>query len=200
MNGTRRESARNLMSLAQSQEGYFTAKQALEYGYEYPQLVYHVSVGNFERVGHGLYRLPTIPPGENGELVRLTLWSRNQKDEPQAVVSHESALVLHGLTELLPHRIHLTVPQSFRKPKPKECILHKAKLEPEEIEEREGFRVTKPLRTIVDAANGEVSLEQLGKAIAEALERGLIQRTSLEQAARDIERLMLSWKPMRSRC
>lgn len=198
MSGTRRESARTLTSLAQSQGGYFTAKQALENGYEYPQIVYHVSVGNFERVGYGLYRIPTIPPGENDDLIRLTLWSRNQKDEPQAVVSHESALVLHGLTELLPNRIHLTVPQSFRKPTPKECILHKAKLKPEEIEEREGFRVTKPLRTIVDAANGEVSLEQLGKAIAEALKRGLIRRSSLERAAGDIERLMLSWKPVRS--
>ena len=196
MSGTRRESARNLMSLAQSQGGYFTAKQALETGYEYPQIVYHVSVGNFERVGHGLYRLPTIPPGENDNLVRLTLWSRNQKDEPQAVVSHESALVLHGLTELLPNRIHLTVPQSFRKPTPKECVLHKAMLEPEEIEEREGFRVTKPLRTFVDAADGGVSLEQLGKAIAEALERGLIQRSKLKRAAQDSERLSLIMKPM----
>lgn len=191
MSGTRRDSARKLMSLAQCQGGYFTAKQAIEIGYDYPQIVYHVSAGNFERVGHGLYRLPTIPPSEHDDLVRLSFWSRNQKDEPQAVVSHESALVLHGLTELLPNRIQLTVPPNFRKTSPKECVLHKAKLDPDEVEEREGFRVTKPLRTLIDAANGDVSLEQIEKAIAEALERGLIQKSKLKKAAQDSKRLSL---------
>ena len=191
MTGTTRDSARRLAATAQSQGGYFSSKQAIEAGYEYPKIVYHVRVGNFERVGHGLYRLPTIPPGDNDDLIRLSLWSRNQKDEPQAVVSHESALVLHGLTELLPNRIHLTVPPSFRKPEPTGCVLHKAKLEPREIEEREGFRVTKPLRTLFDAADGDVSIEQLEKAVIEALHRGLIQKTKLKQMAQESERLCL---------
>src|SRR5205085_910092 len=107
---------------------YFTAKQAQESGYDYPQLVYHVAAGNFERVEHGLYRLPTVPASEHDDLIRLTLWSRNQKDEPQAIVSHQSALVLHELSELLPGEIHLTVPPKFRKPAPGGCVLHKAAL------------------------------------------------------------------------
>jgi hypothetical protein len=37
-----RESARKLASLAQEQGGYFTAKQARDVGYDYPQLVYHL--------------------------------------------------------------------------------------------------------------------------------------------------------------
>ena len=90
-----RESARVLFAHAIGQGGYFTAKQAHQAGYRYQHLEYHTSVGNFERVKHGLYRIPSIPPGEHDDLIRLSLWSRNQKDEPQAVVSHESALVLH---------------------------------------------------------------------------------------------------------
>jgi predicted transcriptional regulator of viral defense system len=69
-------------------------------------------------VEHGLYRLTSLPPGEHDDLVRLTLWSRNRQDEPQAVVSHESALVLHNLSELLPAEIHLTVPPALRKEPP----------------------------------------------------------------------------------
>ncbi len=177
-----RESARTLASLAGGQGGYFTAKQAKEAGYDYPHLEYHISTGNFERVDHGLYRLPTVPVAEHDDLIRLALWSRNQKDEPQAVVSHESALVLHELTDLLPDRTHLTVPRTFRKPTPKGCVLHKAALAAADIEERTGFRVTTPLRTLLDAAVGTVSQEQLANAVADALTRGLVRRAKLIQA------------------
>lgn len=147
-----REAARALFSRAMGQGGYFTAKQAKDLGYDYAHLSYHLAAGNFERVEHGLYRLPTIPQGEHDELVRLTLWSRNQDDEPQAVVSHESALVLHELSEFLPDAIHLTVPPKFRKQAPRGCVLHRARLASEESAEWQGFRVTVPLRTLLDVA------------------------------------------------
>lgn len=187
-----RESARMIASLAQDQGGYFTAKQARVVGYDYPQLVYHVSSGNFARVDHGLYRLPTVPISEHDELIRLSLWSRNQKDEPQAVVSHDSALVLHELGELLPGKIHLTVPPRFRKAAPPGCMLHKAILPDGDVEERAGFRVTSPLRTLLDAAEGHVSHEQLAKAVADALARGLVRQKPLESAAKRSERLSLA--------
>ncbi len=184
MTHSSRETARNLFSKALEQGGYFTAKQAREAGYDYPHLDYHVSTGNFERVEHGLYRLTSLPPREHDDLVRLTLWSRNRQDEPQAVVSHESALVLHDLSELLPAEIHLTVPPTFRKDPPAGCVLHKARLAPKEIEERTGFRVTAPLRTLLDVAASGVPEEQLQKAVADALARGLVRRNKLLEAAR----------------
>jgi predicted transcriptional regulator of viral defense system len=184
-----RISFRTLTSLAQGQGGYFTAKQAREIGYDYPHLEYHLAAGNFERIDHGLYRLPIISTDEHDDLIRLTLWSRDRKDAPQAVVSHESALVLHDLTELLPNRTHLTVPPKFRKPAPRGCVLHKAVLAPKEIEERTGFRVTTPLRTLLDAASGGVSQEQLDKAVKEALARGLVRRSKLAEALRENPRI-----------
>lgn len=184
MTRSARESAQRLATLAHEQGGYFTAKQARTAGYGYKHLDYHETAGNFVRVEHGLYRLPTVPPGENDDLARLSLWSRNQKDEPQAVVSHESALVLHELSDLLPAAIHLTVPPKFRKPAPNGCVLHKAVLVAGDIEERAGFRVTTPLRTLLDAAASGVSLEQLGTAIHDALSRGLVPRKAFELAVR----------------
>jgi len=174
------ESARTLAAVAHEQGGYFTAKQAKKAGYDYSHLDYHVAAGNFERIEHGLYRLATVPPAEQDNLVRLALWSRNRQDEPQAVVSHESALVIHELSELLPGDIHLTVPPKFRKPAPRGVVLHKATLRAGDVEERPGFRVTTPLRTLIDAAVGETSQEQLEKALADALERGLVRRKKLE--------------------
>ena len=143
-----REASRNLFGVALGEGGYFTAKQAQEAGYGYPNLEYHVSTDAFERVDHGLYRLKSLPPVEHDELIRVSLWSRNRDDVPQAVASHETALVLHGLSELLPKRLHFTVPTKFRKAAPLGCVLHKSNLKIEDSEEREGFRVTAPLRTL----------------------------------------------------
>jgi len=179
---SRKDAALALAALAHEQGGYFTTKQAKQAGYGYKHLDYHETAGNFERICHGLYRLPTVPRAEHDDLIRLALWSRNQKDLPQAVVSHESALVLHDLTELLPDRIHLTVPPAFRKPAPRRCVLHKAILAPDDVEERAGFRVTTPFRTLRDAAVGSVSQEQLEKAVKDALARGLVRRAMLKDA------------------
>lgn len=179
-----RDAARSLRTTAQEQGGYFTAKQAKISGYDYPHLEYHLSTGAFERVEHGLYRLADVPPAENEDLIRLSLWSRNRADEPQAVVSHESALVLHDLTELLPKEIHLTVPQAFRKEPLPGCVLHKVVLAAGDIEERIGFRATTPLRTLLDVAAGTISQEQLEKAVTEALERGLVRQSKLIAAVR----------------
>jgi predicted transcriptional regulator of viral defense system len=171
-----------LAAIASSQGGYFTTKQAIEAAYGYKHLDYHETAGNFDRVEHGLYRLPTVPPAEHDDLIRLSLWSRNRRDEPQAVVSHESALVLHDLSELLPDHFHLTVPRGFRKPAPRGSILHKGALSPDDIEEREGFRVTTPLRTLLDVAVSGVSEEQLTKAVRDATTRGLVRRVKLVEA------------------
>jgi predicted transcriptional regulator of viral defense system len=155
-------------------------KQATDYSH----LDYHVRSGKFERVEHGLYRIRSLPLGEQDDLVRLTFWSRNRQDEPQAIVSHESALVVHDLSEILPGKIHLTVPLKFRKEPPAGCILHKATLNPTDIEDHAGFGVTTPLRTLLDVASNGVPQEQLEKAVAEALTRGLVRESNLIEAAR----------------
>src|SRR5262249_33915025 len=134
------------------------------------------------------------PLGKNDQLVRLSFWSRNRRDEPQAVVSYASALVLHELSGLLPGAVHLTVPPTFRKAAPKGCVLHKGALSSEEVEERTGFRVTAPLRTLLDVPVGGLSQEQLEKAIADALSRGLVRKARLLEAAHRDRRLQrLRW-------
>src|SRR5262249_14981251 len=55
---------------------------------------------------------------------------------------------------------------------------------PKDIEERAGFSVTTPLRTLLDVADSGVPEEQLQKAVADALARGLVRRKQLLEAAR----------------
>lgn len=169
---------RSLTALAASQGGYFTAAQADGAGYDYPHLSYHLSKGNFERVGRGLYRIPTLPLSEHDDLIRLWFWSRGRDDRPQAVFSHQTALALHDLAEFIPTKVHMTVPKSFRKRPPKGCVLHKGTLDSADYREFAVFMVTTPLRTLEDLA-GDPSMprEQFERAVNDATARGLIRRS-----------------------
>jgi len=71
--------------------------------------------------------------------------------------------------------IHFTVPSGFRKKTPKGCVAHKGKVSCDEKEQREGFFITTPLRTIVDSAESSLSMDYLQQAIKEACDRGILQ-------------------------
>lgn len=177
---------RRLLAAAQRQGGYVTARQARKAGFGYSHLAYHVGAGNLERAGHGLYRLPEVPRSPHDQLVRLVLWSRGRDDRPQAVVSHDTALALHELSDALPPRVHLGVPPGFRKRAPRGCVLHTARLAGGDTEAWEGLRITTPLRTLVDLADeGRFSREQLDRAVEDALARGLVRRSQVEAALRE---------------
>ncbi len=45
-----------------------------------------------------------------------------------------------------------------------------------------GYRVTTPLRTLLDVAASPLSQEHLDKAVVQALERGMVRRAALETA------------------
>jgi len=177
------DNARKLYQIAAAQGGYFTAAQARQAGYAYSQQHFHAERGNWLKIERGLYRLRDFPPGEREDLIRWALWSRDQRGTPQSVISHDTALTVHELSDVMPAQVHLTVPPGFRKRAPPGCVLHKATLAPEEIESRTGYRVTTPLRTLCDAAEGPLSQEHLNRAVGDALERGLVRRHRLETAS-----------------
>ncbi len=186
--GPQEQRAENLFEIADRQAGYFTAKQAREAGYNYRLQHYHREKGHWLLVGHGLFRLSRYPEGENEDLVRLSLWSRNRDGEPQAVASHETALRLHGLSDLMPGKVHLSVPKGFRKLPPKGVILHKSDLSDREVEAWNGFKVTTPLRTILDMVKSrETSPEHLESAVREAVARGLVRRKLLREELSRLE-------------
>jgi predicted transcriptional regulator of viral defense system len=173
------QNAQALYEVAAEQGGYFTAAQAREAGYAYSQQYYHRSRGNWLPIDRGIFRLRDFPAGEREDLIRWSLWSRDQKGVPQAVVSHDSALTVHDLSDIMPERVHLTVPRGFRKRVPVGCVLHFGSLAAEEIETRPGYSVTTPLRTLIDVAGSALSQEHLDAAVKEALERGLVRRSVL---------------------
>ena len=109
--------------------------------------------------------------------MRWTLWSRGR-----AVVSHETALAVHELGDVMPARVHLTVPPSFQMQAPA-VVIHKALLEPSDIERFEGFSVTTPVRSILDSAATGMEVDQLASTIRDALDHGLLTAQSIRAQA-----------------
>ncbi len=178
---------RALLGIARAQGGYATSKQAAGAGFGYSHLTYHVQAGNLERVARGLYRLPEVTPSEQDELIRLSLLTRGRDDIPRAAASHATALALHELSDVLPRRVHLTLPAGWRQRAPAGCVIHKADLRNDEHEEWEGFSVTTPLRTLLDvAADPRFPREQLDRAVDDALIDGLVSRSRLRRALTDV--------------
>lgn len=166
-----------LALLAKQQAGYFTAAQALSIGHSYSSQRYHVERGNWARVDRGIFRLRDWPVSGHEDLVRWSLWAG-----AEAVVSHDSALALYDLGDANPARVHLTVPKTFRRRAPG-VELHRGEFAAEDVREGEGFRVTVPARSLIDAAASEMDGDQLGTAIAEAVRRGLVAASILRRRA-----------------
>jgi predicted transcriptional regulator of viral defense system len=172
-----------LLAQAASQGGYFTTQQARAAGYGYDDQHYHVRQGHWDRVARGLYRLRGFPTPAQWDLIELSLLSADRTGTPQAVFSHETALVLHELTDINPAALHATVPPGFRKRLPPGILLTHAHLTEQDWEQREGYRVTTPLRTLLDIASSPQYWPFLKDAIHQALARGLVRRKQLEQAS-----------------
>lgn len=106
--------------------------------------------------------------------------------EAGAVVSHESALELHGLSDVIPAAVHLSLPRSERGLRRRPGVrLHTLNRPPTKAEVRkvDGLSVTNSERTIVDALQAGTQPEQVEMAIDQALERGLTTPRRLTEAA-----------------
>ncbi len=171
-----------LFAIASEQQGYFTAAQARACGFGWDLLAYHARHGHFIRLRRGLYRLRDYPTSRYEEV--MAAWLAVGKD--QAVISHESALDLLGLSNVIPSAVHLSVPRSRRHlPTLPSVTIHTTSrsLRRDDVIVREGMRLTSAARSILDAAEIGTAPEQIEMAVLQALERGLATAPQLLQDA-----------------
>ena len=150
-----------LESVASQQEGFFTAKQAVEAGYNDSVHPYHLRTGDWIRMYRGIYRLADRPLPPWPELVTYALWSRDRELNCQGAYSGETALAIHGVLPRCPSPLQMVVPKSFRKncEIPKKLVLEKRDVDPGDIEEHAGYRVLTlqaTLSSMIETTNPEI--------------------------------------------
>lgn len=177
-----------LFAVAEGQQGYFTSKQATNAGYQLGSQAHHVKSGNWTRVERGIYRLTRFPQSPEEQLVIYALWSRNREGRPEGVYSHQTALSIHELSDVNPAKLHMTVPTAFRRTAktPNVLVLHRSNLDQKDIELRQGFAVTRPLRTIADLAVSESTARDLvQQALMEGRRSGVITAREISMLGRN---------------
>lgn len=160
-----------LFEVAQGQAGYFTTRQGAAAGYS-PQLLAYLDAKKIVRLRRGIYRLVHFPASDHEDLVVLWLWS-----ERAGVFSHETALALHDLSDTLPGKVHMTLPESWRRRRlrvPVGLVLHFADIGDTDRASFSAVPVTAPLRTLVDCLEAHVAPSLVWQAILQARQRGLI--------------------------
>lgn len=162
-----------LYEIAENQAGYFTTCQASSAGFSRERLSYYVSKGKYIRVKQGVYRLVQYPSSKFEDLFIAWL-----KTGSNSVVSHESALSVYDLSDVLPGEMHVIISRTASR-RHKGIRLHTNTLKPDEISTREGLPVTTVARTISDVAAGHLPEEQVRQTIHEAISRGLVSPEEL---------------------
>lgn len=174
-----------LFEAALAQDGHFTTKQAAEAGYSPQLLVKYLKNGRIIRARRGIYRIVHFPPSEREDLTTLWLWS-----EQAAIFSHETALMLNELSDVLPRKVHITLPTAWTRRRlrvPKGVVIHYADVSKSERMEIGPIPVTNARRTLLDCIDARISFEHIDLALRQAVKRKLInprEATSLRARAR----------------
>ena len=174
-----------LFRITEGQHGYFTSQQAEECGFSPTNFHRYLASGEWIKELRGIYRLSHYPITDRPELVLWSLWSRNKKGIVLGVWSHETALDIYELSDVMPSKLHMTVPKKFRRRTdiPKNLAFHFAELSEADIQAQQGYLITTPLRTILDISEaGELSHDLITQAVHDAFQKGVVSYKELSQA------------------
>ncbi len=178
----------DLFLLASLQAGYVTPRQARSTGMTDAEIADAVAAGSVERVHRDLLRMVPWPTGVFDEFAKWCAWFGGH-----TAVSHHSAAELHGLGSLHPHYLHLSCPGSAR-PRIPQLAVHRLTLPDDDVEVVGPFRITTPLRTVLDLADSGISQAVLNEVVADAvaIERIApvdVLAKSTSRSARTVERV-----------
>ncbi|MGH9445135.1 MAG: type IV toxin-antitoxin system AbiEi family antitoxin domain-containing protein [Terriglobia bacterium] len=125
----------------------------------------------------------TTPPDRLAQYREAVLWAQASHGPAQIALSHETALLIYGISDANPPKVNLTVPKRarLRREKPGWIAIHRADLAPIDLSEHEGMPVTSPERTIIDVLAASHRVDFARQAIADARRQGFLNS---EQAVR----------------
>lgn len=173
-----------LVERAAERHGYVTTRDARALDIDPTQLRLMAARGRLERAGRGVYRVPVLPRGAHDDLAAAVAWTLGR-----GVVSHESALVLHELSDVNPSRIHLTVPRNNHPRAAGGALyrMHRRELDDADVAQVDGLPVTTVARTIQDCVAAGTDPNQLRHAIEQAERVGTLRRAVAAELRTELE-------------
>jgi len=179
-----------MLALADENDGLLTARQAREAGIAGSVLARLTQRGRLERIARGVYRIPYFPSNRWSQYREAMLWARAGGGPRNVALSHDTALIVYGISDASPSVVHLTVPRKarLRRMRPKWVRVHRADLARGEVRLHEGLSITTVTRTVEDvlASSGRVSLVK--QAISGARREGFINRAEAQRLRRRVAR------------
>lgn len=154
-----------LLARAATQNGFITHRDVRSMGFDPVRLRQMAQRGVVEHRGYGIYSFPAIDPGPLADYRLATLWPSTVT----GVLSHETALDLHGLCDVNPRRIEVTVPRRFRarrRTPPELLQLHHRDLTPQDVTSIQGIPIVTPRRAVLDGIESGLPASLLRQAIA----------------------------------
>lgn len=160
----------DLYEIASEQKGYFLTQQAIKLGISAPLLSQKIRKNQLESVHQGIYRFTQFPASDNEDLMIIWLWSKKE-----GVFSHETALSIYDISDVLPSKIYITLPltHSRRRTPPKGVIVYFDLLEDKDITWYEEFQITKIKRTLMDLVIKKFDQEIIEQAITTGIQTNL---------------------------
>ena len=174
---------RRLYALAEGNAGYLTARAAADAGIARSTLSHHARAGGrLFHVARSLYRLRDFPTSPHEHIVAGWLRAPPSAD---AVVSHESALELDDLSDVIADEVHVTVPRAKRRKPIEGVVVHPTTFAVTQRQRRNvlGIPVTTVDRTIIDVLRSTGMTEQVEAAVEQALQRGLTTKRRVRVTA-----------------
>lgn len=170
-----------LLEEATGRYGYVTVDDARAAGVDPAQLRVMNHRGLVEHVARGVYRFPIVPTTALDQYMEAVLWPRTT-----AVLSHETALDLHGLCDVNPADIHIAVPADYRvrRDVPRMYQLHRRDLDPADVTLHEGIPIVTVYRAILDGIEAKLGGHLIDQAIDTAQRHGLLAPDQLNALTR----------------
>ncbi len=168
----------DILDLAREQHGFVRTADLRDLGIDPKRLVDYAARGQAEHLGYGLYRLLLVPPSRWDEFMRAAMWP-----DGRGTLSHETALDLHGLCDVNPNHIDITVPTTYRTHRavPSTYRLHARELPDDAVTYLEGVPLVKPARAIADGIEAGLRPSLLDQAIATAQDQALITTAAADE-------------------
>lgn len=169
-----------LFDLAHERRGVFTLADARQAGYGRELVHYYAKRGDFTPVARGVYRLVDYPSSPEDRLAEVAAILG-----PQAMISHESALALFDVSDVVPRGVHVTVPRALRYGRSgiSDVVLHTT-IEPigaDDIVSHHGFRSTSLARSIVDSARMGTDPKLIQQAVKNGRARNILNAGDLDR-------------------